>query len=279
MIDFEIRDMTAADIGPVGAIYKAGGRGDRREFFEWVLANPATQPLVGIRNGSLVGTGMATINGRVGWVGSIFVDPTMRGQGYGRAITDAVCARLDAAGCETEALIASEYGKPLYVSMGFRVDEFYQILEAEPVATVPIPPPGTTLRLMRRGDVGRVCELDFRATGEDRRGLLCSLDGHAWVLEADGELLGFVGSILPDSGAVVAPKVDNGACLLEQLRYAGRGRTKTVRAAVPGTNLASIDRLQRLGWSPTFQTPRMLRGPDIPWEPALIWSILGFAFG
>jgi len=279
MIEFEIRDMTAADLGPVGAMYMAGARDDRREFFEWVLANPATQPLVGLRNGSLVGTGMATINGRVGWIGSIFVDRTMRSQGYGRAMTEAVCARLDAAGCETQALIASEHGKPLYESMGFHVDELYQILEAEPVATVPTPPPGTTLRPMQRGDVARVCELDFRATGEDRRGLLGSLDGHVWVLEADGDLLGFVGSILPGSGAVVAPKIDHAACLLQQLRYAGRDRIKSVRAAVPATNLAGIDGLQRLGWSPTFQAPRMLRGPDIPWEPALIWSILGFAFG
>ncbi len=279
MIEFEIRDMTADDLAPVGAMYVAGGRDDRREFFEWVLANPAIQPLVGLRNGSLVATGMATINGRIGWVGSIFVDRTMRSQGYGRAMTEAVCARLDAAGCETQALIASEHGKPLYESMGFRVDELYQILEAEPVATGPTPPPGTTLRLMRRGDVSRVGELDFRATGEDRRRLLGSLVGHAWVLEADGDLLGFVGSILPGSGAVVAPKINHAACLLEQLRYAGRGRTKSVRAAVPATNLAGLDGLQRLGWSSTFRAPRMLRGPDIPWEPALIWSVLGFAFG
>ncbi len=34
--------MTAADLEPAGARYKAGGRGDRRGFLERVLANPAT---------------------------------------------------------------------------------------------------------------------------------------------------------------------------------------------------------------------------------------------
>ncbi|HEY5474659.1 MAG TPA: hypothetical protein VIK32_15910, partial [Candidatus Limnocylindrales bacterium] len=77
MTVFEIREMTGVDIEPAVAMYKAGGRGERREFLEWVLANPVTQPLVGVRGGSLVSTAMATINGSVGWVGSIFVDPSM----------------------------------------------------------------------------------------------------------------------------------------------------------------------------------------------------------
>ena len=279
MITLEIRDMTAADIGPAVAMYKVGSWGERREFLEWARTNPTIRPLVGVRGGVVVASGMATINGPVGWVGSIFVDRTMRSQGYGRAVTDAVCARLDVAGCTTQVLIASKYGKPLYESMGFRVDTHYQVLEAEPVTTAPAPPPGRTLRPMLPEDLDRVYELDHRATGEDRRGLLGAINGQAWLLEADGELLGYLGSILPGSGALIAPTIEDATCLLDQLRYIGHGRTKTVRAAVPATNLPGIDRLERLGWSPTFQAPRMLRGPDLRWEPALIWSILGFAFG
>jgi hypothetical protein len=37
--------------------------------------------------------------------------------------------------------------------------------------------------------------------------------------------------------------------------------------------------LERRGWGPTFATPRMLRGKSIEWDPTLIWSLLGFAFG
>src|SRR5664280_192366 len=126
VITFEIRDMTPADIDPAVAMYGAGGWGERREYLEWELANPAIQILVGLRDGAVVATGMATINGDVGWIGSIFVDRTMRSQGYGRALTEAACERVEAAGCRTQALIASPYGKPLYDKMGFRVDALYQ---------------------------------------------------------------------------------------------------------------------------------------------------------
>lgn len=279
MTQLLIRAMTAADIEPAVAMYKAGGWGERREFLEWVLANPATQTLVGLRKGEVVATGLATVNGRVGWVGSIFVDRTMRSQGYGRAITEAVCELLEAAGCTTQALIASEHGKPLYDKIGFRIDDQYQVLEAATRARPPAVPAGKSLRPTRPDDLDRICELDFRATGEDRRGLLGALEGRSWVLEADGRLLGYLGSILPDCGALIAPALEDATILLEQLRYASHGRTRTVGANVPSSHGAGIEGLERLGWSRTYQTPRMLRGDDITWGPALIWSILSRAWG
>ncbi len=106
-------------------------------------------------------------------------------------MTDAVCARLDAAGCTTHALIASEYGRPLYEQMGFRIDGWYQILEALPLDAAPMPPHGTILRPIRPGDIDRIGARP-RATGEDRRGLLAPLAGSGWLLEAGDELLGFL---------------------------------------------------------------------------------------
>jgi GNAT superfamily N-acetyltransferase len=279
MAELEIRPMTPADVEPAEAMYRAGGWGERREYLEWELANPAIGMLVGMRDGSLVATGTASIHGPVGWVGSIFVDISLRSRGYGRAMTEAACALIDSAGCRTQALIASTFGKPLYDDMGFRVDEQYQILEAGPLATAPNPPPGRILRSMRPDDLDRVHALDRRATGEDRGRLLDSLAPSGWVVESGGELGGYLVSILPSSGAVVAPEIDDAACLLDQLRHLGLGRAKAVRAAVPLTHESGRHGLERRGWSPAFQTPRMLRGPQIDWEPTLIWGVLGFAFG
>jgi len=288
---FEIREMIAADIEQAVAMYKAGGWGERREYLEWMLATPGVQTLVGVRDGSVVATGMASIHGDVGWVGSIFVDRTMRSQGYGRALTEAAIERIDAAGCRTQALIASEFGKPLYDTMGFRVDAQYQILEAEPLVAAPAPPPAQILRPMTPGDVDGACALDRRATGEDRRALITSLAGSGWVLTgADGAgtaegnggpaaMRGFLVSILADSATVIAPDFDDAAVLLEQLRWLGLGHVKTVKAAVPDVHDAGRHKLEARGWSPTFQTPRMLRGPAIDWDPTLIWSILSFGFG
>jgi GNAT superfamily N-acetyltransferase len=232
MTDLHIRDMTGGDIDPAVALYRSGGWEERRSFLETVMANPSCRPLVGTRDGLLVATGMATVNGPVGWVGSIFVDANLRRQGYGRAMTDAVCDVLDSAGCTTQALIASEYGKPVYERMGFRIDGWYQILEAAPLNAAPVPPRGTSLRPMRPEDVDRVGALDCRATGEDRRGLLGPLGGGGWVLETGHTMLGFLIQILPDSAAIVAPDPEDGACLLSLLRHLGKGRARTLHAAV-----------------------------------------------
>jgi GNAT superfamily N-acetyltransferase len=279
MTQLEIRDMTAADVDATVAMLQSGGWNERRSFLETLLANPSCRQLVGFHDGRLAATGMATLDGPVGWIGTIFVDPGMRSRGFGREITEAVCALIDGAGCMTQALIASEFGKPLYDTMGFRVDARYQIMEALPADSAPTPPPGTSLRPMRHDDIDRVGRLDFRATGEDRRGILGRLYESGWLLEADDELLGFLVQIVPQSAALIAPDPRDAACLLDLLRHLGKGRTKMVRAAVVEGNEPAQRHLEKLGWSATFTVPRMLRGKPIPWDPALIWSLLGFAFG
>jgi GNAT superfamily N-acetyltransferase len=279
MTELEIRDMTAADIDAAVRLYRSGGWDHERPFQERILAIPICQPLVGVCDGAIVATGLAAINGPVGWVGSIFVDPSQRRRGLGRAMTDAVCARIDAAGCSTQALIASEYGRPIYERMGFRIDTWYQMLEALPLHAAPTPPRGATLRQMRPDDIDRVGELDRRATGEDRRGLLGPLSADGWLLEAGDELLGFMIPIEPRCAAVVAPDPQDGSCLLDLMRHLGRGRAKTVRAALVKEDEDGQLFLEQRGWGRTFEAPRMLRGSSIDREPALVWSLLGFAFG
>jgi ribosomal protein S18 acetylase RimI-like enzyme len=276
---FQIRPMTGDDVPAAVAIYQAGGWGGRRDYLDWALANPAMQLLVGELDGAVAGTAMATINGSVGWVGSIFVDASLRSRGFGRALTEAVCDLLDAAGCTTQALIASPYGQPLYAGMGFRIDEYYQILEAEPLARAPSPPAGRALRPMRADDLERVAALDRRATAEDRRHLLASLAHSGWLIESGDQLRGFLVSIHPDSAAVVAPEAEDAACLLDQLRHLTAGRAEAAQAAVPRTNEAGIAALETLGWKRVFETPRMLRGADVPWDPKLIWGVGSFGFG
>jgi GNAT superfamily N-acetyltransferase len=279
MTDLRIRAMTPDDVAPAAAMYLAQGWGERREYLEWSLANPSIQALVGLLEGRIVATAMAAINGDVGWVGSIFVDGSLRGRGYGRAMTEASCELIDAAGCRTQALIASPFGKPLYDGMGFRVVDHYQVLEAEPLAAPPAPPPGRILRPMGPGDLPAVFALDRRATGEDRSGLLTSLVPTGWVIEAGPELRGYLLSILPDFATVTAPDPEDAICLLDKLRHLAAGRSEVACAAVPASCEAAWRRLEGLGWKPLFQTPRMLRGADIDWEPELIWGILSFGFG
>jgi GNAT superfamily N-acetyltransferase len=261
--DLEIRAMTAADVDAVSVLYQSGGWDARRSFLVRFLENPACQSLVGTCDGTVVATGMATVNGSVGWVGSIFVDAGRRRHGLGRAMTDEVCARLEAAGCTSQVLIASEYGRPIYEKMGFQIDGWYQILESIPARQAPTPPFGKNLRRMRPDDMARVGPLDMRATGEDRSRLLSPLADTGWLLEAGDELLGFLISVLPESAALVAPEPEDALLLLDLLRSLGDGHTKTIRAmTVPGRQPGQ-EFLERRGWQPTFATPRMSRGRPI----------------
>ena len=280
----QIRAMTEADIEATVALMVAGGWGERRPFMELALAAPSCKPLVGTVDGRVVATGLATVNGDAGWVGSIFVDPALRGQGLGRAMTEEVCRRLEAAGCETLALIASELGRPIYERMGFRIDGWYQVHRAAPLPTPPVPPPGARLRPMLPADLERVSALDRRATGEDRSVLLGSLVDRGWVLEnedggADGRLRGFLVAIKTDSGALVAPDPADALVLLDQLRFLGSDRTEFVRATVLDVHVPGRRLLAGAGWEFGFQVPRMLRGPAIVLDPSLLWGLLGFAFG
>jgi predicted N-acetyltransferase YhbS len=279
MAETQIRGMTAADIDAVSVLYRSGAWDARRSFLVRFLSNPACQSLVGVRDGHVVATGMATVNGPVGWVGSIFVDPSLRRQGLGRTMTDEVCARLEQAGCTSQVLIASEYGRPMYETMGFQIDGWHQILESFPTRQAPIPPHGKNLRRMSPDDMARVGPLDMRATGEDRSKLLTPLADTGWLLEAGDELLGYLISVLPESAALVAPDPEDALILLELLRHLGSGPDKTVRAMALQGRQPGQEMLERHGWEPTFATPRMSRGRPIDWEPALIWSLLGFAFG
>jgi len=286
MMSLEIRPMTPDDVPAAAAVMESGGWRGRGPFIEWCLANPTIDPLVGLLDGRLVATGQGARNGPVGWVGSIFVDPTLRRRGYGQAITDEVCRRLEAAGCTTLALIASDLGRPIYAAMGFRIDAWYQIWEAAPQETGPRPRAGTRLRAMTGADADRVGALDRRATGEDRRGLLRELTDSTWLLETDDgeEPLGFLAQAHPESGTIVAPDPDDAAILLDLLRKRVHGIGEVARAALVRPNDGEVSPTARAllagrGWQPRFETPRMLRGPSIEWDPSLIWGVLGFAFG
>jgi GNAT superfamily N-acetyltransferase len=293
--DLDIRNMTLADVPAAVAVMDSGEWPGRTRFLEWALANPTIEPLVGERDGRIVATGLGVTNGGpngpIGWVGMIFVDPALRRRGFGRAITEEVCRRLEAGGCRTLALIASNLGQPVYAQMGFRIDAWYQIWEAPTLAGTPgtgaeLPAPDDRrLRPMMADDVDRVGALDRRATGEDRRGLLASLTGKSWLLESpEGALLGFLARQGDTGGTIITAHPDDAALLLDLLRKLAHGRSPVARAALvrpPDGEVSPVARelLASHGWAPAFETPRMLRGDPHDWDPSLIWGILGFSFG
>ena len=187
---FEIRPLQAADVGAAVELARAQGFRDRTRFYEFVMRVPTCRPVVGIADGRLVATGLATANGRVGWLGGIAVEAGFRRRGFGRAVTEELIRLLELAGCETLSLEATEAGRPMYERMGFRLVSYYHELQAGHLAEEPVPPPGTRARPLQATDLAAICALDRQATGEDRSAPLTVLaESGGWVLEDEAAVL------------------------------------------------------------------------------------------
>ncbi len=76
-----------------------------------------------------VGTALGTLKDGALTVFNIAVVPDVRGQGIGRALTEAVLVDGLAEGAQVASLQSSAMGQPLYASMGFREAERWYTLE------------------------------------------------------------------------------------------------------------------------------------------------------
>jgi predicted N-acetyltransferase YhbS len=270
--------MRPADVEAATSVILRADWGDRRTWFEFATSQPECHPVVAEVDGEVIGTGVGTANGSVGWVGTIWVAPDQRGRGLGRALTQAVIDALEAAGCRTLLLVATEEGRLLYERMGFTVQTHYQILEA----------PGldgdheadSAIRPFVRSDLDQMVVLDRSATGEDR--------GHALrrfaapdttrVLFVDGVVRGSVIRAPWGGGATVAPAPADALCLLDARRRAA-GPSGRVRVGLLEENAAGLAALEALGLQPIWSAPRLIRGEALDWRPDWIWGQFNHAIG
>lgn len=270
--------MTASDVDSTVDMIRRGDWGDRRIFLEFATTQPECIPVVA-DDGEIVGSGVGTVNGSVGWIGAIFVDERVRRRGIGRGLTDAVIAGLEAAGCVTLALVASDEGRQLYSGMGFALQTSYATLEA--VGTGAEAAGDGDVRAFEPADLDAMAALDREATGEDRRHLLArfATSDSARVLSgASGAVDGFTVRPPWGGGATIARSIDDGVRILEA-RRAGIGPERKVRAGLPIENRAGIARLRELGWIRSWNAPRMARGESIDWRPERIWGQFAMALG
>jgi len=281
MTELRIRDMATADVDAAVALAKTQGWRDRRRFYDFVFRVSTCQPVAGVVGGRLVATGLATASGPVGWLGAIAVESDSRRRGIGRAVTEDLCGRLDAAGCTTLSLEATEEGRPMYERMGFRFVTVYHQLQADHLPDPPAAPAGATVRRLEPADLPAVFELDRLATAEDRSvplAVLAQMEPGGWVLEREGAVRGFVFPAERAYGPIVAPRFEDGLFLLDLHRHVVPAGDH-VRAGVPHENSAGWRELMTRGWVETWQAPRYLLGPDVPWRPDWIWGQLNSAMG
>jgi predicted N-acetyltransferase YhbS len=278
-----IRAMTLADVDRTADAMLREGWGDRRVKMRFVAEHPQCAPFIAEADGAIVGTGVATFNGPVAWIGTVWVDPDWRRRGVGRALTLATMEASEAAGCRTFVLVATRVGQPLYEGLGFDVQTWYRIKEARGLGPgqgrshVPVSP----ARRFRPADLPAMAALDRAATGEDRRHLLAAfatMETAQCVERSDGSLGGFVIRAPWGGGATIAPDPDDAMAVLTARRLAA-GPDKRVRAGLLADNETGLERLAAAGWTDVWQAPRMIRGPMPDWNPSAIWGQFDHAVG
>ena len=278
-----IRPMLPGDVDAATEMVLGHGWGVRREWLAFAATQAACVPLVAEADGSVVATGVGTASGAAGWVGSIFVDPAFRGHGLGRAITQAIIDRLDAAGCRTLVLVATSEGRRLYERMGFDVQTHYLILEAPglPADAAAAAASEGSVRAFRGTDLAAMAALDRLATGEDREHALARLASPttARVLDrAGGAVAGFVVRPPWGGGATVAADIE-AALMVVAARRQATGPDGRTRVGLLDENGEGMTRLRELGFRQAWSAPRMVRGEPLQWRPELIWGQFNHAMG
>jgi GNAT superfamily N-acetyltransferase len=289
-----IRPMRAEDAEPAAEVMIGGGWGDRRRFLAFAVGHPGCVPFVAEVDGRIAGTGVATVNGAVGWVGMIFVDEALRGRGLGTTLTTAVMDVLEAAGCRSMVLLASPFGRPVYDRLGFAAEMEYRLLVApaggRPDDATEMPGAidqsadqdgASHLRAFAPADLPAILALDRAATGEDRSHLLREVvgpDETIVAVRASGELVGFDARVPWGTHPTVAPALPDGVRLLEARRRRSAPGSD-VRTAIPEVNRSGLAVLENLGWRGERGLTRMVRGAPIDWHPDAIWGQVNYAIG
>jgi GNAT superfamily N-acetyltransferase len=278
MADALIRAMTAADVEPAAEMIRKGEWGDRSVFLAWAVEFEPSHVFVAEDAGRIVGTGIATANGPVGWVGTIFVAPDRRREGLGDALTRTVIDDLESRWCRTLVLTATDAGRPLYERLGFDVQMpqlFFTATSLPPTeaddGVLPFDPsmlPG-------------IIALDRLATGEDRSAVLARLanpESARVVPGDDGSLRGFLIRAPWGGVSLIAPEAEDAIHLLEWRRRQA-GPDHPVYAGFPDTGDSRRARLLDEGWTLAGAGTRMIRGAPLEWRPDWIWGSFSGALG
>jgi GNAT superfamily N-acetyltransferase len=271
--------MLPADVAAAADAVRRGDWGDREAFFCFAATHPNCRPILAERDDEIVGTGVATVSGRVGWVGTIWVAPVLRGRGLGRAITEAVIEELEGSGCRTLVLVATEAGRRVYERLGFEILTHDHALVAHGLgAGRRHSGPDPAIRAYAPADdLDAVAALDGWATGEERRHILATCDG--WVVvDATRELRAFA-LRSPFGGVATVARDASDALRLFDLRRQEIGPEGRIRAGALDENAGGLERLVAEGWTEVWSGPRMIRGEPLDWTPTGIWSQFNHAIG
>jgi GNAT superfamily N-acetyltransferase len=273
--------MTAADVEDAMRLKAAVGWNQIEADWRRFLALGGDGCFVAVWQGQVVGSVTTCQFGSIGWVTTLLVEEAHRGAGIGRGLLNRALESLDASGARSVRLDATPLGRPLYESVGFRVDfrlgRYGGIVSRTEIEG--------EARPGRSADLTRIAALDRVVTGTDRRALLDRFLydyplGYLVVGPVVGPIHGFIlwrpGSSADQIGPCIA-EPDAGLALLDNVGWRLAGRPVIVD--VPTDHEEAIAWAEGIGLRQNREFWRMTRGEAVMEDLDRLWASSGPEMG
>ena len=167
-------------------------------------------------------------------------------------------------GCETQILIATPLGAPVYHKAGFRKISEYHCFDSDTKINYPV---SKSIRLLTDDDMAEVYKMDLEVNSENRTHLIRKYSSNGLgYLNSENKLQGYY---LPDfSRGLIISKDEKAGIELLKLKHSKIG----MRTMLPAENKEGIEFLARTGLKKGEKLIRMLLGKNNNWNPQHIYS-------
>lgn len=270
---FIIRPAVAGDMEAVRAVVtRAGLSSGQPAALEYYRTGPGGRLVVACRHDRVTGVSYAVSFGPTGWIGNVAVDPDVRGQGVGTAVSQAAMDWLRRAGVTTMLLTATEMGRPIYERLGFADDGVSYGIWTR--GQQPLPGADGEARV-GPGRIADALRQDAAATGEDRGSFLGTFAARVRT-PADPAGAGYRIALPWGRGPVIASGPDAARALVTDMLRAGPDQS----LSFPESNTAATALAAALGFRPTRRCTRMRLGPPVRgFAPERVFNVFSLAVG
>jgi len=217
-----------------------------------------------IQDNRIIGTGNVLVKDKTGWLANIIVDKNYRRKGLGFEMTKFLVDFLKEKGCETQLLIATELGEPVYNKIGFKKLTDYQSFDSVEESDVTA---CDSIRLLETSDLESIYKLDQETNGENRTHLIDKFyHNGVGYFSNEKELLGFY---LPNFGrGLVLARDELAGIELLKIKHSKKGK----RTLIPIENQRGIDFLENMKLEKGVKSSKMILGKENNWKPNFIYS-------
>jgi len=262
-----IRALRESEISGLNSLPPIYWKFDYEDFLKGYLNDDFFYAFSMVWDEKMIGTGNVFLKEKTGWLANIIIDKEYRGRGLGFKMTKFLVDFLNSKGCETQLLIATELGEPVYQKIGFKKVTDYQCFDTEMDNDFNYT---NSIRKLVYSDLKDLYKLDKEANDENRTHFIDRYYGTGLgYFNSDNKLLGFY---LPDfgQGLVLSRDAQAGIELLK-LKHSKKGK----RTMLPIENEEVINFLEKKGLKKGDKCSRMILGKENKWNPKYIYSYGG----